>query len=72
MKYVTIALLALLSCSSPADRINIEMKNATGRTLTIEATAGGFTKTVRLSPLGAWTGWVPKGAVDRIEVTIKR
>lgn len=74
MKYSTLILssltyMILLGCTV-SQRITVSLENHSQHTITIKATAAGFTRNIRLAPGEKFNGWLPRVMVKSIEIDL--
>lgn len=65
--------LGMAACAAPpasARRVDIVVRNTTGRPLNIHARAGPFGRSLRLAPGQSWRGWAFRDALVR-EIAIE-
>lgn len=64
--------LAFTGCASPTEKVDLEIKNETGQTITIDASTGRLRKRIRIGPGATWSGWLSKTWVsDKMMIRIE-
>jgi len=75
MKYLWLTALSvvysvILACT-PAERIDVTLRNHTPAPIQIRAKAAGFSRIIRLKPGEKFEGWLPRMMVESIEITLE-
>lgn len=71
MKYLIPVLLLLASCVAPTPGVrktDVVVRNTSPYPIEVRAKAGFLSRTIRLMPGEAWTGWVPAIPVSEVDI----
>lgn len=72
MKKLLIGLLMTCGCAfPPKEKIDIHLRNKTGKTILLRAKAGPFGRTIKLEPGQEWNGYAPIKWIPKDGITIE-